>query len=106
MVALSIVAVALLAGMRATSALINNAQRQIDVMLAHICAENELVKVRLSRQLPGLGNTLVECAQAERNLQVTLLVRATPNPDFQRVDVQVGDGGVPILQLATVVTRY
>ncbi|MBC7609354.1 MAG: prepilin-type N-terminal cleavage/methylation domain-containing protein, partial [Polaromonas sp.] len=38
LVALSIVAIALLAGLQATSALTNNALRQSDVMLAHICA--------------------------------------------------------------------
>ena len=63
LVALSIVAVALLAGLQATSALTNNALRQSDVLLAHLCAENELVKTRLSRQMPGVGNTTVVCEQ-------------------------------------------
>lgn len=106
LVALSIVAIALLAGLQATSALTNNALRQSDVMLAHICAENELVKTRLSRQMPGVGDTVTACEQAGRTLQVTLSVRPTPNPEFRRVDAQVSDGGASILQIATVVTRY
>ena len=106
LVALSIVAIALLAGLQATSALTNNALRQSDVMLAHICAENELVKTRLSRQMPGVGDTVTACEQAGRTLQVTLSVRPTPNPEFRRVDAQVSDSGVSILQIATVVTRY
>ena len=106
LVALSIVAIALLAGLQATSALTNNALRQSDVMLAHICAENELVKTRLSRQMPGVGDTVTACEQAGRSLQVTLSVRPTPNPEFRRVDAQVSDGGAFILQIATVVTRY
>ena len=106
LVALSIVAVALIAGLQATSALTNNAQRQSDVLLAHVCAENELVKTRLQRQMPGVGDTTTSCEQASRVLQVTLSVRPTPNPEFRRVDAQVSDGDSRILQISTIVTRY
>src|SRR5574343_166836 len=50
LVALSIVAVALLAGLQATGALSNNAQRQTLTMLGQICAENKLIRLRLQRQ--------------------------------------------------------
>ena len=106
LVALAIVAIALLAGVQATSALSNNATRQSDVVLAHLCAENELIKTRLSRQMPGVGDTVTNCEQAGRTLQVTLSVRPTPNPEFRRVDAQVSDGALSILRLSTVVTRY
>ena len=105
LVALSIVAISLLAGLQATAALTNNAQRQSDILLAHVCAENELVKSRLQRQMPGVGDSTVTCLQGERTLQVTLSVRPTPNPEFRRVDAQVGDGTTMILQLSTIVTR-
>jgi general secretion pathway protein I len=106
LVALGIVAIALVAGFQATSALTNNAWRQSDVLLAHLCAENQLVKVRLSRQMPGIGDSTEACEQAGRGLQVTLSVQPTPNPEFRRVDAQVSDGNTPVLQLSTVVTRY
>ena len=106
LVALGIVAIALAAGLRATSALTSNALRQSSVLLAHICAENELVKVRLARQMPGIGETSVNCQQAGRNLEVKLSVLPTPNPSFQRVDAQVFDAGAPVLRLSTVVGRY
>jgi general secretion pathway protein I len=106
LVALGIVAIALLAGLQATTALTNNALRQSDVLLAHICAENELIKTRLQRQMPGVGDTTTSCEQGPRTLQVTLSVRPTPNPEFRRVDAQVSDGNTPILQLSTIVTRY
>jgi len=106
LVALGIVAIALVAGLQATTALTNNAMRQSDVLLAHLCAENELIKVRLSRQMPGIGDSTVACEQAGRNLQVTLSVRPTPNPLFRRVDARVSDGRAPVLQLSTVVTQY
>jgi general secretion pathway protein I len=106
LVALAIVAIALLAGLQATSALTTNALRQSDVLLAHLCAENELVKTRLSRQMPGVGDSTTDCEQGARVLRLTLSVRPTPNPEFRRVDAQVSDGAVPILRLSTVVTRY
>ena len=106
LVALSIVAVALIAGLQATAALTNNALRQSDVLLAHICAENELIKTRLSRQMPGVGDTTTACEQGGRAFQVTLSVRPTPNPEFRRVDAQVKDGNTPVMQLTTIVTRY
>src|SRR5207253_4970925 len=66
LVALVIVAIALAAGLQATNALTNNALRQSTVLLAHVCAENELVKARLARQMPDIGDSTVACAQAGR----------------------------------------
>ncbi len=106
LVALGIVAVALLAGLQATTALTNNAVRSADVLQAQICAENELIKIRLSRQFPGVGDITAVCEQAGRAFQVVLLVRPTPNPLFRRVDAQVSESNLMILQLSTVVTRY
>lgn len=106
LVALSIVAIALMAGTQATSALTRHAQRQSDMLLAHVCAENELIKVRLARQMPGVGDTQVACPQAGKALQVRLTVRTTPNPNFHRVDAQVWDGESSLLRLSTVVGRY
>jgi general secretion pathway protein I len=106
LVALSIVAIALAAGLQATAALTGNALRQSSVLLAHICAENELVKARLSRQMPGIGDTNAECEQAGRAFTVTVSVLPTPNPSFRRVDAQVFDGDSPVLRLSTIVGRY
>ena len=106
LVALAIVAIALAAGLQATTALTSNALRQSSVLLAHICAENELVKTRLSRQMPGIGETSVECEQGGRNFAVTVSVLPTPNPSFRRVDAQVFDGNSPVLRLSTIVGRF
>jgi general secretion pathway protein I len=106
LVALGIVAIALAAGLRATSALTNNALRQSSVLLAQICAENELVKIRLARQMPGIGETSTPCEQAGRSLEVRTSVLPTPNPSFHRVDAQVFDEGAPVLRLSTIVGRY
>jgi general secretion pathway protein I len=106
LVALGIVAIALTAGLQATGALTRNAQRQSDVLLAHLCAENELTRLRLARQMPGVGENDVACEQAGRALTVHLTVAPTPNPSFQRVDAQVRDEGTPILRLSTIIGRY
>jgi general secretion pathway protein I len=107
LVALAIVAIALAAGLQATSALTSNAQRQSNVLLAQICAENELVKARLSRSMPDIGDSSESCEQADREFRVQVAVRPTPNPNFRRVDAQVLDeAGSPVLGLSTVVGRY
>lgn len=106
LVALGIVAVALATGVRATASLTRNAERQSDLLLAHLCAENALVNVRLSRQMPAVGDNTASCEQAGRNLTVSLSVQATPNPNFLRVEAQVLDGEARLLSLSTVVGRY
>jgi general secretion pathway protein I len=106
LVALAIVAIALAAGLQATSALTHNALRQSTVLLAHLCAENELVKARLSRQMPDIGDSTVACVQAGRDFVVNVSVRPTPNPSFRRVDAQVLEANTGILRLSTIVGRY
>ena len=106
LVALGIVAIALMAGLQATTALTRNAQRQSDIVLAQLCAENELVKVRLSRQMPGVGDSTQPCEQSGRRFDVAVIVRPTPNPSFRRVDAQVLDGDISVLRLSTIVGRY
>ena len=106
MVALGIVAIALMAGLQATAALTRHAQRQSDVLLAQICAENELIKTRLARQMPGVGDSSVACEQAGQTFTVVVAVRATPNPNFRRVDAQVMNGDNSVLHLSTIVGRY
>ena len=106
LVALGIVAVALAAGVRATGSLLRNSDRQTDLLLAHLCAENALVSVRLSRQMPAVGDNTSVCEQAGRNLAVRLWVQPTPNPNFLRVEAQVLDGAARILALSTIVGRY
>ena len=106
LVALGIVAVTLAAGVRATAALTNNAERQASQLLAKLCAENALIAVRLAKQMPAVGDNTVTCEQAGRSLSVRLSAMATPNPNFLRVEAGVTDGGVPLLTLSTIVGRY
>ena len=105
LVALGIVAVALMAGLQATGALGRNAERQRLAMLGQICADNELVRLRLLRQLPNTGTSQSECVQAGQTLQLEVAVQATPNPNFRRVDARVRHQGQAVLQVSTIVGR-
>lgn len=110
LVALAVVAVALAAGSQATSALTRAASRQSDQWLAQLCAENELIRLRLLRQLPGIGESTGECRQAGRTLQLRVAVQPTPNPNFRRIDAmvesQVDGVAVRLLSLSTIMGRY
>jgi general secretion pathway protein I len=105
LVALTIVGVALLAGLKATGTLTLHAQRQSDVLLGQLCAENALYEIRLSRQMPGVGDSSRACVQAGQTFTLLLKVQPTPNPNFVRVDAQVRSADAPVLRLSTIVGR-
>jgi general secretion pathway protein I len=105
LVALTITAIALVAGLKASAALTDNAERQGAVLLAQLCAENKLIELRLARQLPGVGDAVSDCPQAGRLFQVTQSVRPTPNPNFRRVDANVSERGSFVVRVTTIVGR-
>src|SRR2546427_7616514 len=53
-------------------ALTLNAERQSEVLQAQLCAQNELVRMRLSRQMPPVGDNSLTCEQGGRQLQVQI----------------------------------
>ncbi len=106
LVALGIVAITLLAGLRASSALTHNAERQADVLLAQLCAENEQTRIRLMRQMPGLGTSTLACPQAGVDYVSEVTIQPTPNPNFRRVDVRILRADQPVLQLSSIVGLY
>jgi general secretion pathway protein I len=110
LVALAVVAITLTAGLQATGSLTRASARQSDQWLAQLCAENELTRLRLQRQLPGVGDSEYACVQAGREMRVRLAVLPTPNPNFRRVDVggrrMMENNTVRLLSLSTVLGRY
>ncbi len=106
LVALTIVAVTLAAGIRAAGALVNNAQRLAEVSAAQWCADNQLTAFRLQHVYPAVGETVFSCDQLGRTYAGKLVVRPTPNPNFRRVDaVMADDAGLPLLTLSTVLSK-
>jgi general secretion pathway protein I len=110
LVALAILALALGAGIQASGALTRQAERQTEQWLAQLCVENTLAELRLLRQLPDTGDTVVTCEQVGRTFDVTLQVQTTPNPNFRRVDASVQRSGTDnsprLLSFSTIVGRF
>lgn len=106
MVALFIVAISLMAGLRAASSMTSNADRQWLMTLAQICADNTMVQLRLAGQFIDLGEQSRNCPQAGYELRVVLTVSATPNPSFRRVDAQVMEANTPLLRVSGLAGRY
>ena len=106
MVALAIVAIALAAGSRAASSVVDTSQRLSDVVLAQWCADNQLTEMRLLDQLPAVGKTPFSCSELGREFKGTVLVQPTPNPSFRRVDATVSDdGGRQLVTISTVMSH-
>lgn len=113
LIALAILATALAAGVRASASLTQLSQRQLEQLLAELCAENELVAVRLAPTLPGVGRSSQSCEQAGHTLTVVREVLPTPNPNFRRIDVRIQRPGptpgaepATVRVLSTVVGRF
>ncbi len=106
LVSLAIVAIALGAGLRAAGVLTDNAQRLGEVVAAQWCAENELTALRLGLVFPGVGDSDFRCEQLGVIYLGQLQSRATPNPNFRRVDAVIStESGQALLTLSTVLSR-
>lgn len=107
LVAVAIVAVALAAGSRAAGALLNNSQRLSDVTLAQWCADNRLVGMKLAKQFPDVGESSFDCEELGQTYSVTMVVRASFNPNFRVIDTNVKDGrGQSLTHLSVILPRY
>lgn len=107
LVALSIVAVTLAAGLRASGSLVFNAQRQLQMTAAQWCADNQLTSLRLTRAFPGAGESEFGCEQLGQRYRGQVRTQPTPNPNFRRVDVQIfNDEGQGLLTVSTVLSRF
>lgn len=107
LVALTIVAVALAAGVRATGALTDNAERLRQVLAAQWCADNQLTNLRLARVLPGIGDADFSCDQLGQIYPGKLVTRPMANPNMRQVDAVVLDSnGATLVRLTTVLVRY
>jgi general secretion pathway protein I len=106
LVALTIVAITLGAGIKAAGALTGNTQRLADMTAAQWCADNQLTNLRLRKLTPPIGDSEFTCTQLGLTYRGRLTTRPTPNPLFVNADVQIADeAGQPILNLATVLRK-
>ena len=107
LVALAIIAVALVASLRAVGMLATDEAELHRRLLAGWSADNALTQLHLARQWPELGTTTFDCPQGNLPLTCTQRVSATPNPTFRRVEVSVTTPGRAgnLAQLVTVVAN-
>ena len=106
LVALTIVAITLGAGIKAAGALTNNSQRLADASAAQWCADNQLTALRLANTTPPVGDSEFSCSQFGLSYPGRLVARPTPNPLFVRVDaLMFTENGQPILTFSTVLRK-
>jgi general secretion pathway protein I len=106
MVALTIVAITLGAGVRAAGALTGNTARLADMSAAQWCADNRLTGLKLAHVYPDVGDSAFSCEELGRSYAGQQVVRPTPNPNFRRVDARISDdAGNPILTISTILGR-
>jgi general secretion pathway protein I len=89
LVALAIVAVALLAGLRAVGAMARTSAELELRMLAQVTAENRIAEMRAAHMFPGVGTRTVACPQGRVAFECVEETKATPNPFFRRIEVRV-----------------
>ena len=89
LVALAIVAVALLAAIRASGSMaLTNAELKLR-LLAQLSADNRIAELRAAAAFPPLGSRTSACPQGTARLECVEEVKSTPNPLFRRVEVRV-----------------
>ncbi len=103
LVALTIVAVALMASLRAVGAMSNGAFDLRQRTLAQWSAENRLAQIRVQAEWPAVGKRGFDCPQGEVALTCVEEVFATPNASFRRVEVSVFPTGGAQVRLARLV---
>jgi general secretion pathway protein I len=89
LVALTIVAIALMASIRAVGSLTLSASDLRSRTLAQWSAENRLSQIRVQREFPAVGRRSFDCSQGDLPLRCQEDVFATPNASFRRLEIQV-----------------
>jgi len=89
LVSLSILAVALGAGLRAAAVALDNNAELKERTIARWVGRNQLARLQVQATLPGIGVTTGEVHQGPYDFVWKTVVETTPNPDFRRASVSV-----------------
>ncbi|MEY3991301.1 MAG: hypothetical protein RIS04_64 [Pseudomonadota bacterium] len=93
LVALVISAVALMAGTKLFQVTTDSLFLAQVRGLALVCADNEVLRVRLDANRQQLGRTESSCSQLDQTFQLETQVLNTPHLNFRRLEVRVMQGG-------------
>ncbi|MDO5101711.1 MAG: type II secretion system minor pseudopilin GspI [Lautropia sp.] len=91
LVALTIIAIALMASLRAVGSITAGADDLRARTLAQWSAENRLTEIRVRGEFPAVGRRNYDCPQGDLLLVCQEDVYATANPNFRRIEMQVFD---------------
>lgn len=100
LVALVISAVALMAGTKLFQVTADSLYLAQLRGLALICADNEVLRVRLNADRQQLGSRQADCTQLDQQFSVDAQVLITPHLNFRRIEVRVralGDASGAVL---------
>jgi general secretion pathway protein I len=104
LVALGIVTLALMAGLRAAGQLGDHTQQLALRSLAMFSADNRLAELRLAGAQPPLGKRSFACYQAGRQFECEERVTRTPNNFFVRVEISVFESSARAQELVMLST--
>ncbi|MDR2173347.1 MAG: type II secretion system minor pseudopilin GspI [Burkholderiales bacterium] len=100
LVALTIIAVALAAGLRALNQSADNANQLKLRTLALWVAENRLAEAQLLSELPTAGTAQGQVSQAGIAFLWQQTITLTPNPAFRKINIRVVETQAPNYELA------
>lgn len=103
LVALAIVAVALLASMRAVGVMAQSGSEVHLRLLAQLSARNQIALLRATKAFPALGTATASCPQGDVAMLCRAQTKSTPNAFFRRVEVRVYLQSEPERQLAQLI---
>ncbi len=103
LVALAIVAVALMASLRAVGEMAESSAELKLRLLAGISAQNRVAFLRATRSFLPVGESSVACPQGNVAFVCHESILPTPNPLFQRIEVRVYVDGDDTHHLAELV---
>lgn len=106
LVALTIAAIALMAALRATTAMRNSSTELRARTFAQWSAENRLGQIRVEGLFPTVGVRRFDCSQGYVVLQCVEEIKATQSPFFRQVEISVlGSDGHRLTQLVGFAVR-
>lgn len=93
LVALAIISLSLIGGLKLSQVTVNSLREAQLRSLGLLCADNEVVRIRVSPllQIPGVREG--SCAQAQHQFKVASTITDTPHRNFRRLVVQVRQSG-------------
>jgi general secretion pathway protein I len=103
LVALAIVAVALLASLRAVDVMARSSAELNMRLLAQLSARNQIAVLRASNTFPAIGVVSSTCPQGKTEFICRQETKGTPNEFFRRVEIRVFSPAEPDRYLAQLV---